>query len=123
MTASKTISVLALTLTLAFSTNAAWAQHKVECDGKEGVEKARCERHVGMAKKCGEIKGEAHFQCDRDYLIANPLDCTQPSVKLSDAASASCKAEVAAFKTCESNTGREFMRCVKKTTGESPMGH
>jgi hypothetical protein len=128
MITSKTFFSLAsaLTLTLALTTNVVWA-HKVECDGKVGVEKARCERHVGMAKKCGELKGEDHFKCDREYLMANPLDCTQLSTQLSTelsgAAIESCKAEVAAFKTCETNQGREFMRCVKKMTGESPMGH
>jgi hypothetical protein len=95
------------------------APHVGECASRTGVEKARCERHTLMAEKCGPLKGDAHFVCDREFLLANPLDCT----KLTDKAKSSCEAEVSAFKTCEKNPGREFMRCVKNTTGESPMGH
>lgn len=95
------------------------APHVGDCATRTGVEKARCERHTQMAEKCGPLKGEAHFVCDREFLLANPLDCT----KLTDKAKTSCEAEVSAFKTCEKNAGLEFMRCVKTTTGESPMGH
>jgi hypothetical protein len=93
--------------------------HVGACEKKEGVEKLRCERHMKMAEKCGPLKGDAHFACDREFLIANPLDCT----KLEDKAAVSCTAETKAFKTCEANPGREFMKCVKTTTNESPMGH
>ena len=93
--------------------------HLSDCGKKEGINKARCERHEAMATKCSAIKGDAHFQCDRDYLMVNPLDCT----KLSGKDGEQCKAEVAAFKTCEANQGREFMKCVRGATGESPMGH
>jgi hypothetical protein len=93
--------------------------HVSGCDKKEGIEKSRCERHVKMAEKCGPLKGDAHFACDREFLIANPLDCT----KLADKAADSCVAETKAFKTCEANQGREFMKCVATSTKESPMGH
>ena len=93
--------------------------HVGSCVKKDGVERARCERHEKMAEKCGLIKGEAHFACDREFLIANPLDCKKQSGKAAEA----CEAEIAAFKTCEPKAGREFMRCVKSTAGESPMGH
>jgi hypothetical protein len=93
--------------------------HVASCAQKEGVEKARCERHSKMAEKCGPLKGDAHFACDREFLMANPLDCS----KLTSKAAEACNAEVKAFKTCEANQGREFMKCVKATTGESPMGH
>ena len=93
--------------------------HVGDCVKKEGINKARCERHETMAAKCGAIKGDAHFQCDRDYLLANPLDCSKQTGKDGE----QCKAEVAAFKTCEANQGREFMKCVRGATGESPMGH
>ena len=93
--------------------------HVGSCAKATGVNKARCERHETMAAKCGAVKGDAHFACDREYLIANPLDCT----KLAGVESAQCKAEVAAFKTCELDQGREFMKCVRGKTGESPMGH
>jgi hypothetical protein len=93
--------------------------HVGACSDREGVEKARCERHTKMADKCGPLKGDAHFACDREFLIANPLDCT----KLADMAKTSCEAETKALKTCEPRQGREFLKCVKTTTGESPMGH
>ncbi len=93
--------------------------HISDCAKAAGVNKARCERHETMAAQCGAVKGEAHFICDREYLLANPLDCS----KLAATENASCKAEVAAFKTCDSNPGREFMKCVRDKTGESPMGH
>jgi hypothetical protein len=63
--------------------------HVSGCDKKEGIEKMRCERHIKMAEKCGPLKGDAHFACDREFLIANPLDCT----KLTDKAADSCAAE------------------------------
>jgi hypothetical protein len=93
--------------------------HVSGCEKKEGIEKSRCERHIKMAEKCGPLKGDAHFACDREFLIANPLDCS----KLADKAADSCVAETKAFKTCESNQGREFLKCVMTTTTESPMGH
>lgn len=93
--------------------------HVGACEKKEGIEKPRCERHLKMAEKCGPLKGDAHFVCDREFLIANPLDC----VKLADKAANSCAAETKAFKTCEANQGRDFMKCVANTTNESPMGH
>lgn len=105
---------------IAFSSSSfAAVEHVSGCDKKEGVEKLRCERHVKMAEKCGPLKGDAHFVCDREFLIANPLDCA----KLTDSAANSCLAEIKAFKSCETNQGREFMKCVAKTTNESPMGH
>lgn len=126
-------SFLILAATLLFSATIAFSQesakpaatdkkidsHVGDCVSKEGINKARCERHETMALKCGAVKGEGHFQCDRDYLIANPLGCTNLSGKNGD----QCRAEVIAFKTCEANKGREFMKCVREATGESPMGH
>lgn len=93
--------------------------HVGSCDEKTGVEKARCERHQKMFDKCGVLKGEEHFICDREFLRANPLDCG----KQTGAEKAKCEKEVAAFKTCETQQGREFMRCVRKEAGSSPMGH
>lgn len=95
------------------------AAHVGSCDEKTGVEKARCERHQKMFDKCGVLKGEEHFKCDREFLLANPLDCT----KQTGEEKAKCEKEVAAFKTCEAQQGREFMRCVRKEAGSSPMGH
>ena len=93
--------------------------HVGGCDEKIGVEKARCERHQKMFDKCGVLKGEEHFKCDREFLLANPLDCS----KQAGDEKGKCEKEVAAFKTCESNPGMAFMRCVRKEAGSSPMGH
>jgi len=95
------------------------AAHMGDCTRQDGVRKARCERHEVMYKKCGPLKGDAHFACDREFLLASPLKCE--SFSGSDAEA--CNKEVAAFRTCEPNPGIEFMRCVRKTAGESPMGH
>jgi hypothetical protein len=95
------------------------AAHVVECAKLRGVDKARCERHEGMFRKCGPLKDEAHHACDREFLLANPLNCG--ALQGNDAER--CGKEVAAFKACESNAGAEFMRCVRNTAGESPMGH
>ncbi len=114
-----TAAVLATSFAMAYSSPTAAQGHVGDCVKKEGVEKARCERHQKMAEKCGALKGEAHHVCDREFLIANPLDCKAQSGKSAIA----CEAEVKAFKTCEPKAGVEFMKCVKTTTGESPMGH
>ena len=86
---------------------------------QSGVGKARCERHEAMYKQCGPLKGDEHFACDRSYLLANPLKCET----FSGDEAARCTKEVAAFKACEANAGVGFMKCVRNTTGESPMGH
>lgn len=111
------LSVLLTSLFLAVNVLA--DGHAGECISKSGVEKLRCERHLKMAVKCGPLKGDAHFACDREFLLANPLVCTG----LKDDAGIACKAEFNAFKTCESNAGREFMKCVAQTTGQNPVGH
>ncbi len=111
------------------------ADHVGTCTERTGIDKARCERHSIMAKKCGALRGDAHFSCDREFLIANPLDCNQLTDNGKDKdkdkdkdkgkgkAKASCEAEGNAFKTCEAQLGIAFMKCVKTTTGESPLGH
>lgn len=119
----KKINQLLLILASAlFCLNASANDHKAhvgDCAKKEGTEKLRCERHTKMAEKCGPLKGEAHFVCDREFLLANPLTCKTLTGKFAT----SCEAELNAFKTCEPKQSREFMKCVKETTGESPMGH
>ena len=115
----KLFSIVASLIVLLFPP-LTWGQtHVSSCQKRDGVERARCERHEKMFEKCGGIKGAAHHQCDRDFLLANPLDCAT----LTDKAVTSCTAEISAFKACETNTGVAFMQCVKKQTGESPMGH
>src|SRR5262245_47902390 len=94
------------------------AAHTVECDGRRGLELARCERHQKMAERCGPIKGEAHYACDREFLLASPLDC---SALQGDDARA-CAAERSAFQACEFRQGMAFMRCVRDATKASPMG-
>jgi len=93
--------------------------HQFDCATKQGIDRARCERHEKMYAKCGPIKGDAHFACDREFLLANPLDCK--AVGFADAKA--CEAEVASFTTCEPEQGRAFMRCVRDKIGASPMGH
>ena len=119
------VMVLAIVPATLLLTSAVAADHKAhkahvgDCGKKDGVEKLRCERHSKMAEKCGPLKGEAHFVCDREFLLANPLICKPLEGKQAEA----CEAELKAFKTCEAKPGREFMKCVKETAGQSPMGH
>ncbi|NJR72174.1 MAG: hypothetical protein HC782_03665 [Gammaproteobacteria bacterium] len=116
--ALNTLIAFSLSFSLFVVSTATFA-HTSDCAKKSGMEKLRCERHVEMAKKCGPIKGDAHFVCDRAFLLANPISCKS----LTDKALVACDAEQKAFKLCEPNLGRDFMKCVKTTTGESPMGH
>lgn len=95
------------------------AQHTFDCTKRSGVEKARCERHEAMFARCGPLKGDAHHACDREFLLAHPLKCGT----LSGDEAVKCEKEVAAFATCQPQPGREFVRCVRQSTGESPMGH
>jgi len=114
------VAVLLSLAVLSAAVVPAFAQsHVGDCSKKDGVEKSRCERHEKMALKCGPLKGDAHFVCDREFLLANPLNCKPFAGK----AAGECDAELKAFKTCEAKQSREFMRCVKDTTGVSPMGH
>lgn len=108
-----------VSLTAISSSSFAADGHVSGCEKKNGIEKLRCERHLTTAEKCGPLKGDAHFACDREFLIANPLECTKLAGKAAD----SCIAETKAFKTCETNQGRDFMKCVASVTNESPMGH
>jgi hypothetical protein len=92
--------------------------HSLDCAGKTGVEAARCARHQKMAALCEAKTGDAHFACDRAFLLANPLPCE--ALQGDDAKQ--CQAEGAAFKVCEPKAGRDFMQCVRDKTGASPMG-
>lgn len=112
---SKILLVAILLLTAACQSR----PHVSACDARTGVEQARCLRHEKMFVQCGPLKDEAHFACDREFLLANPLQCGAFSGKAAE----SCRAENAAFKSCEPKPGRGFMQCVRMTTGESPMGH
>lgn len=95
------------------------ATHVGDCSQRSGIAKARCERHEKMFAKCGSIAGEAHFVCDREYLLAHPLDCSA----IDSGDRKLCAAEIAAFTTCEAKPGRGFMRCVRGEINASPMGH
>ena len=95
------------------------AHHTIDCSGRSGIELARCERHQTMAAQCGPIAGDAHFACDRAFLLANPLRCDA----LGSDDATRCAAEAAAFKACEPEPGRAFMRCVGERLKASPMGH
>jgi hypothetical protein len=92
--------------------------HEMSCDKRVGVDLARCERHERMFAKCGPIKGEAHFDCDREFLLAQPLDCS----KFQGNDAQQCQDELAAAKTCEPKAGREFVRCMRVHTPPAPQG-
>ena len=98
---------------------AAPQSHVGACDQKDAVEKARCQRHEKMFEKCGAIKGPAHHACDREFLLATPLDCKP----FTGDAAKRCLAEGEAMQACKAKEGREFVGCVKEKGGESPMGH
>ena len=106
--------VLALLLLPAAA--AAQRSHGDDCTKLEGVKKARCERHERMFDKCGPIKGEAHFDCDRDFLIANPLDC----VPLKGADRTACIAEREALVVCRGQGGRAFFECARERLRADP---
>jgi len=93
--------------------------HRFDCETRSGIDRARCERHERMYAKCGPLKGEEHFACDREFLLVNPLDCS----KLDGDDAKRCAAEVAAFRTCEPHQGRAFLRCVRDAARGNPMGH
>ena len=92
--------------------------HSMACGKAAGIDRLRCERHEKMAAHCGALAGELHHACDREFLIANPLDCRG----LPSAEGVRCEAERAAFKACDAKAGREFVVCVRQTTNDSPLG-
>lgn len=113
--------VLATLATLVFwllPTPAQAQDHRFDCDKTAGIENLRCRRHEKMFARCGPLKGEAHFVCDREFLLANPLQCSG----LDPADTSRCEAELAAFKSCEVKPGRDFLVCVRETMKASPMG-
>ena len=96
----------------------AWAQrgHMPDCSTLEGIRKARCERHEKMYDKCHAIRGEAHHECDRVFLIVNPLDCAV----LSERDAALCTAEGDAVAACKDQTGRAFFKCAAERLRTDP---
>lgn len=106
-------AVGALCAAIPFAANA----HVESCTTLEGIKKARCERHEKKYAVCGSVIGEAHFTCDRSFLLDNPLNCAA----LDDANAKLCTAEAKAFDTCKPKQGREFLVCVKEQTAASPM--
>lgn len=92
--------------------------HNIDCGAKTGIDLLRCERHQKMAAQCGPLTGDAHFACDREFLLSNPLNCQA----LGGDDPKRCAAETAAMKRCEPRAGREFLRCVRDEIKASPMG-
>ena len=90
--------------------------HIPDCNTLEGLKKARCERHTRMYDKCHEIKGEGHHECDRQFLVANPLDCTT----LAGGDAEACSAERAAVQACKDETGTAFFRCARDKLRTDP---
>lgn len=115
----KLLLLVATVAMFVYGTRVGAQSHVGDCSKHSGITKARCERHEKMFAQCGSVKGDAHFACDREFLLANPLDCRT----LSGTDRSACDAEVAAFKACESNPGRAFVGCVRERTKASPMGH
>ena len=90
--------------------------HIPDCNTLEGLKKARCERHTRMYDKCHEIKGEGHHECDRQFLIANPLDCKALAGRDAQA----CGAEREAVQACKDETGTTFFRCAREKLRADP---
>ena len=111
-------AVRGLGLLALFTLGGAASAHEVDCKGRSGIDLARCERHTLIAAQCGKITGEAHYACDREALLARPLDCKP----YGGTEAQQCEAELAAFKTCQPKPGVEFMRCVRQEAKASPMG-
>lgn len=108
---------IATCLSFALIAPSASYAHVGSCASLEGIKKARCERHEKMFAMCGPIKGAAHFDCDRSFLLDNPLNCAT----LDEANAKLCAAEIAAFDTCKAKPGKEFLICVKEQTASGPM--
>ncbi len=92
--------------------------HEFNCAQLSGIDSARCERHEKMFAKCGPIKGEAHFACDRELLLSHSPQCSA----LAGANVQRCGAEVAALTVCEPRPGSEFIRCGGERIKASPVG-
>jgi hypothetical protein len=90
--------------------------HHADCKALDGLKKARCERHEKMFAKCHAIAGEAHHECDREFIVANPLDC--PALQGDDLAR--CNAEREAVASCKDQVGRAFFSCVGATLRADP---
>lgn len=84
-------------------------RHVSDCATLAGIAKARCERHERMYEKCHAIRGEAHHECDRQFIVANPLDCSTLSADDTRA----CEQDREAARACSAESGRGFLRCVR----------
>lgn len=47
-------------------------RHVSDCATLTGIAEARCKRHEHMYEKCHAIRGEAHHECDRQFIAADP---------------------------------------------------
>lgn len=79
-----------------------------DCTTLAGISKARCERHERMYEKYHAIRGEAHHECDRQFILASPLDCS--TLSADDARV--CEQEREAVRACSAESGRGFLRCM-----------
>lgn len=82
--------------------------HNGDCSKMTGIAQARCERHERRYEKCHAIRGESHHECDRQFIVANPLDCRTLSAEDARA----CEHEREAVRACSAVSGRGFFRCV-----------
>ena len=90
--------------------------HVSDCTRLPGIARARCERHERMYEKCHAIRGEAHHECDRQFIVANPLDCSQ----LAGGDARACEQERDAVRACSAEAGRAFFRCVSRLLQADP---
>jgi hypothetical protein len=90
--------------------------HHGDCGKMTGIKRARCERHARMYEKCHAIRGEAHHECDREFIRCNPLDCSA----LSGGDARACEREREAVRACGEKSGGEFFHCVAKLLRTDP---
>lgn len=90
--------------------------HHGDCGKMTGIKQARCERHERMFEKCHAIRGEAHHECDRQFIVNNPLDCSQ----LAGGEARACEQERDAVRACSAESGRAFFRCVREVLRADP---
>jgi len=90
--------------------------HHGDCSNMTGIKQARCERHEKMFEKCHAVRGEAHHECDREFILANPLDCSA----LAGNDAVACEREREAVRACSAESGRGFFRCVREALRADP---
>lgn len=73
---------------------------------------ADCATLAGIAR----ARGEAHHECDRQFILANLLDCSS----LSGDDAHACGREREAVRACADKAGGDFFRCVREALRADP---